>query len=111
VELVTVIPVTTHPAIVVVERAVCVIVKVIELLVESQTITVQMGTAVLPVHEEKEEDDDELADVLVVVDDSMVEVDVLLSSSRSYPRSASVSVKFLISSRSGSTSLTASTEF
>jgi hypothetical protein len=71
---------------------------------------------VLPVHEEEEEDDDEAeeAELAVVLDDCPCVEDVsslLPSSSRFWPISARVSVKFSISSRSGTFALTESTRF
>jgi hypothetical protein len=78
--------------------------------VENETVCVQIGTAVLPVHEEEEDGEDELEDVLD--DDSCVEVDLSLSSSsKSLPISARVSVKFSISSMSGTSASTESTKF
>jgi hypothetical protein len=91
---VVVVPAPVHPAIVVVKQVVWVIVATVKLLVppdikdvERETVWVQMGTAVLPVHE------DEVKDVL---DDgpSVEEEFVSSSPSRSLPISARVSVKF-----------------
>jgi len=69
--------------------------------VERETLSVQIGTAVLPVQELVDEEEDEPSDV--VDDSSLVEEDssFSFSSSRSLPISARVSVKFSISPRSG----------
>ncbi len=88
-----VVPAPVHPAIVVVKQVVWVIVATVKLLIppdindiERETVWVQMGTAMLPIHE------DELKDVLDN-DPSVEEEFVSSSNPRPLPISARVSIK------------------
>lgn len=123
-------PDSLHPEIVDVTQVVCMMVATVPMLVspdindvERETVSVQIGTTVLPEHWEEEdedaelaEEDAELADVLddgpCVEDDPFVEEESSSPSSfKSSPISARVSVKFSISSRSGTFALMESTRF
>lgn len=110
-----------HLEIVDVTQVVCVIVATVAMLVppdinivERKTKSVQIGTAMLPEHEEEDDEEAELADALddgpCVEDDPCIEDEPSSPLSfKSPPISARVSVKFSISLRSSTFALTEST--
>jgi hypothetical protein len=68
---VVVVPVAVHPVIVLVTQLVCVIVATAKLLVapgmkdvDRETVSVQIGTAVLPVQEVEDEEEEEPSDIV-----------------------------------------------